>query len=654
MPHLENGNASEVMKADVAFLRRRFEPWQRRYLAWEKLVYPTFDDDRISARDGLERGREVLKKRARSQFRSDFIWTGCLALVNWLSVSNLRVEMPVRSSRAENAKLSATERFVVGMLNMLDEQVRGSGTGTSWKRSVASQAVVAGKIVGFPHLRERRTTTGKTWEFTCELYHPYQCYYDFRSKGLRRFVYEEVLDRSMLRDLFYDELAEAEEGSILLSKEPGYTRNDDEPYKVSHYWVEEPNEHRDGFDVWYGIQVDDEPALLRRTALQRLAVVVQSINALGAMHQELQGAREVKSQEFVERSAEPWYAALENVISSYNDFRSLELDNIDWMVRPPVITRPGDDGETWVVQDERFGPAVQLNLRPGQVIEFLQVQSKAAEANASIGQAMLQELFWALPAAIRGESQSANESGYHFDLRRNQQELALADLHMGCSAFTDRVAQEFIQQVRDAGAEVELKGRALTGKSMGHFFEERFNAQMLPEGHPIRVYYAPAIPEDNAKAVTIYEREVASGALDTLTARSRTMGVQDPVTVGERVQQDKIEARPEFQDSLLVSTFYDEAARLEFEATQSESPERQRALRFRAKVARNWGEATERRLSGAAPPFQMKEEPRGINPEHMPPQQGPENPEEMRQIAGVAPAGGRPRGSTRRRPQGGA
>lgn len=638
----EDVDKAEIISSDVAHLRDLFAPWRERHDAWDGMLYPDTDTDLVAERNtAIRPSGSVADRRSKSQYRSTFVRTGTDNLINRLSRADPRLEVKILDQpKAERELGSQLERFGMGLFNELNEYMQNIGMGTSWLRQVYSYATHPGKIIGRIHVRRAR---GNEAAIDWDLLDPYMCYHSF-SRSLRRFAYERVVSLEDALGLIEEHKLRAASGFDIEPRDPEMKSNPKDSVTMTDYWVEEYDYiARDGsLNVWNGLLVDGSLVYWEKMDFDRLPILVSSMNSMGRSYQKPASGGEASAdvdksrpERFIERHAEPWFAPLQQLIAHLNLIKTLETDAVDWKVHPPLITR-GDNG-TFVIEDKRLGPGVQIPLEPGQFIEFLQTQDRSMEVNSTIIAGIMDELTSKLPLSLLGQVTAA--SGFHEKIVLNIAEIATSDYIAGASSFLKRGLMEVIHQFkRNPELQVTLEGTAYHGTERGELFHESFSPSQFPDSTVIDVQLAPSLPQDTVSAIQEYQMAIdpQRGGLDVRTAMAQILKVRDPDAVVEKRRRDLVENSQEALELAKLRVMREEVDALYAVAAAEQDPAAALALRKRAMIAEMQYRAFSRRLLGQGAGFQQSPEPGLPAPAQQPPQErGIQNPQVQAAAQGV-------------------
>ena len=653
MPFFEGGVLpEEIVAKDVEYLSRLFAPWRERHDLWDDMLYPPDDVDVIGLRNtGLSGSKPRDERRSQSQYRTNFVRKASDDLINSLSATDplIEVQNKPNDSQVEMEKGAKVERFCRGILQALEEEAQQLAMGTSWLRRVHSYAACPGKLVARIHVRATPPTNTGYVEW--ELFDPYMVAHEF-SRGLRRLSSQATisgLEALSLVERFRAE-SEGDESFLVAPHIPTSIAGGLGSGEVNRveYWVEEWDyKNGGGFNVYNGLLLGNETIFLRKMSradaggFDRMPIIVITMNTFGRSYQKPaigssgmvtgSGAdsNRARPRSAIERHAEPWFAPLEKVIPHFNLVKSLEIDSVDWKVHPPIITR-GENG-TFVVEDRRLGPGVQIPLEPGQVMQFLELQSSAIEVNSTLVADLKKEMERAGPWALLRDVPFADPSGFLYSLFSTQVEKSTQDYAQGAAAFLKWGFLEAIHQFKHIpGLEIKLKGISYKGTEQAHLFEEDFKASDFPESITLNVKLAPMLPKDDMRAIQIYQMAIDpdSGGMDQLTAMSQILGIRDPVAVRKRRLQDRIEAS---EESLVIAKWDDlrqKIAALHAEAASRTKLNERLAIQKQATLYEELLRQFEARYFGANPAFQQEPLPGLPAPSEQAPQErGIQNPQ---------------------------
>ena len=500
MAFFDQGDLKEIVSADASFLHKLMEPWRSRHDVWDEMVYPSYDDNLIAQRHPSIVYSDVAKDRQlRSQYRSNFVGSGVKNLINRLSRAEPIIEdaqtLTATEDLAQMEKGSETELFGYGLLNYLDQQMVDQAEGTGWLRRMYSFFAHPGKAVGLVRLHGGRENLA---EVSVDLLDPYQVSHDF-TRYVRRLTYQRVIPamaaRAELERVLEDrsEFEFIEEGAAGLSS----GKND---LKLTDYWLEE--RAKEGMRVWYGLLVEDKLVALRKMPHKHLPIVVVSCNTLGRTYQggigetpSVDGISRARPRDYIARHAEPWFAPIEETIKLYNTVKSLEVDGIDLMIRPPLITRSEDGG--FVIEDQRLFGGLQIPLRSTDFIEFLKYTNEAIVANSTVLASLERDLAYEFPDALRGLLAADRESGYLFNLRTTDAaENATQEYVRGSALFTERVLAEVIHQFKEnKQLKITLSGNDYRGTEQGAYFHQDFQPSTFADSTVLKVRLGAMLPK---------------------------------------------------------------------------------------------------------------------------------------------------------------
>jgi len=618
MAFLTGGDASHLIAQDVDHLRKTFEPWRDRHDSWDKMVNPSLEDNLIADRDAHRFHSDMsLNRQERSQYRTNEVRTAVDNMINRLSRANPIIEDAHTATPslddAEVRKGSETELFAQGVINNLNAREVDLGKGTGWLRQAYGLAAHPGKAIARVHVR--RGVDGNA-DFRADLLDPYLCYHDY-THDLKRFVHERVVTpmeaASFLGAAGADGRTDADAGTVK------------DWVRISDYWLEERVD--DQLVVSRAILFDGSVKWMREMPFDHLPIIVVAMNSMPRTYQRTEdnvwdGHDRVRPRDFIERHAEPFFASIEQTVRLYNTVKSLEMDGIDWVIRPPLITRPGE-GESFVIEDKRLGGGVQIPLEQGQFLELLKVQNDAVVANATLVTSLEREMGRAYPPALRAEiPQASDPSGFLFNLLSDASDVATFEYALGSARLIERVLGEIYHQFKRADLSVSLSGMDFRGNDAGNYFMEDFKASQMPDSTVFRVRLAPMLPKDDLKAAQIYQLMTGpDGGLDQLTGMSQILGIRNPQAVKERRMRDAVEQSQEWLDRAKLDALNEEVRELEHEATTARSEERRNEIRMNVRVLRRQVEAFTQRLLGSGANFQQQPQPGRPAPAQQPSQE---------------------------------
>jgi len=645
MPYFAGGvNPEEIIKKDVEDLAKLFEPWREMVdTNWDPMMFIEEDtrENLIAARHPtVTRSKITQTRQEESQFRTAFVPIRHEILVNRLDRAVPHIEVAIlNQERAALDQQAALERWAMGILNTVDHEHARLGTGLSWRRELYANASYPGKIAGLVHVRRERPDSDEA-TVDWKLFDPYNCYHDLRGDP-KRFVYEDVKSGSSflydMETIKMDTTAEYVFGPVIPSTMDPLSPPDN--VTVADYWVEE--RYPEGLVVWNALLCDGELCFLRKLPFKHLPIFVVSLNTLGRTFRRPRGPdenRKANPERWIINHARPWFADLERHIRQLNTVRSMELDAIDLLIHPPLITRPSE-GQSFVIEDSRLA-SQQIPLEAGQFIDFLSIQSQAVTANATIVEAIERELEAKYPVSLLGQISAPGESGYLFNLRTDAAKNAILQVGEGAALFLQRGLQEAAFQFMDAKLRMTLR----TQDPNGQFRYESFKASDMPKSWNLNVRLAPQLPEDDMRAAQIFTTVTERGGMSKLTARAHILGIRDPVAEEDRIREERIRDHPVFVNTDLLATMEAEIERLDAEVSRTTDQDKRTAAIFRLELAKAKYDSAAAELLRGVSQFQQPAAPQGIAPSEQPPEErGAMSPDVQAAImAGGSPLGGTP------------
>ena len=629
-------NPGQRIVEDRDELRTAFDPWRQRVRLWDRLIYPVLTNN--SPATNLVASKTELEQQARARYISNEIRTGCDTLINRFEKGSPIFEVGLSTSpdKEQQVQTALVERFLHGVVNSMNQAVVDSRMGAGWEHQVYSFATFPSKAIGFSHFLD-------TGEFKCDLYDPINCYYDIGPHPLR-FIHEVILPAKAA-------VIFLEENKIAVPAELGKKAREkpnDGVTITKHYlnwWA------GGQYALWFSVLVDD--VLVggpRKTAFKRDPITVVSMNTMGRTYQDVGMGEIFKgaiAPNYLLRLAEPWFASVEHTVGQYEEGKSLEM--LEWgLTVRPVRLLQSKNGNAWrdVRKDRLNTPGETIEVTDDMIVREVLHQQHPMGEN-TIMKSLEGNFKNAFPDGLRAGVPFAGASGHFLNILIDQSEVTMTPFTLGAATFIGAVAQELLQQFREANGKVSLivRDRQGSARAYGRSHYEDFSAADIPDGTVIKVRLAPMMPHDDLRTTNVFIQTTSSGMYSKRNAMTRA-NVEDPVGEMALVYQEQAEANPINQQRRALKAARDELKGIEMEwkkAQRDGNDELAMELEVDLAVQTLQYDALEAKLlGGPLPPFQQAG-PQGIGPETQPPEEGPNNPDQAADAQGRAPyMGGRP------------
>lgn len=633
----------DIARRDADALRDRFDPWRKRVIGWDAMVYPQhsvtphepyqIEDQRFTG--GGRPGRP--NDAVHSEFLSPFVKTAVDTYINRMQRGLPVIEVPSSHKTEQDVRNgSMLELFVHGVIRYLNTKVGSTGMGTGWLRQIYASAACPGKVVG-------KVQWLKDGTIDWPILDPYNIYHDFSSSP-RRFVHEYLDDPQAVQDfvaLLPDVDLSAEGRGALAEAKRKKKDGGIVAVTVTDWWLEDKR------GVYNAMMVDGHPLLLRKSAFKRLPFIIVSMNTMPRRYQRVSGgAKDAMSADFISRHAEPIFASLETTMTQFNEVMSLYLDALNFMVNPVLVIKSMRGDVT--IGNKRLKPGDRIPLTTENFIDVLRGIGEQIPQIDGLIQQLRTDMEHAFPSALRGLTASSAESGFLYTERTDQSKNAIVEHVNGPAVFINMGAQELIQQFREAKGEITLDGHYPRGERQGQFYELNFSYKDLPRSTAMNVVMQPAIPENEAQAVNMAVQLKQSGiAVSDFWLMEHPLRIQDPAAEIERWEAQQLSRMPAIMDINGLQAFALKIREIEARARFARSQGRTdnaEALEREVEIAKLRLEALERQLTGGGGTTTEQLPTQGNRPEAISPEQTTQNPDMM------ALAAGRQSSSTQGRP----
>lgn len=597
------------------FHRERLPIWR------DELRRDLDSTDIVGERTLTPTNKEDFHRRSSSQFRSNFIPVNNDYIIARFIRADMRISVSEPGSPDEEERASHTERFLHGVLRTWGRQQAEQGGVGDWLRDAVSWGL-SGEVIVHPQV----TSRAGTLEVRCKFLDPMGTYYDF-TQNPRIIVSRLEITPASLHLWFANHKGD----NYLPGYEPSMPNFAlEEGQKLYHedIWVEE--EEANGYSVYNASAISIAPntqrtdpdshgfglgklLFIRRMPNTRLPHKVLALN-------EVKGDHRVRSR--------PWYWSIVNHISHLNLSRSLMIDGLELQIRPPITTNPGTDDVTWTLKPGQLGAATVIPLKRGRIVEYMQTQTHAIEAESTIIAGIERELNMLMPPEVRGQIPSANTTGYLFSQISALVDNTQAQLDTGLSSLIESTFQEVLHQMTHLpkGAAISVDAKEKSGENQGHYYYEAFKVADMAHTPVINVRLAPRIPKDDIATVQVYTAAVQSGMYDEDTARSNIAGIEHPTDVRRKVQMDQVRNSDQAKISFLLRTMRQELAEAQALAENEDDRARKIPLLRTAFILEGELSAFETQLLGQAQKQLGRPAPgqAGPSPQVLPPEaQGP-------------------------------
>ena len=642
---LDQKGLAELVQGDVDFKRDQFRTWRRFIDRMEKLVYREVGETAQQRWNQYRVFNESEVSRARkAQYLSTDVRKMVQTFIKRMIRSRVIIEGASLSDAAEEkAKVSILERFCLGLMSHLDEQVVTTHRGFSLVGQLSNSVARTGKVVQRVRMTDGPNGPMPVWE----VFDPYNVYHDFG--GTPKRIINEYWDNK-------HRLTQTLEAIGLSLPEKLRKKGSRDAIRFTDFYVEDV----DGL-VYNAVLLDNEmvgrPRLLSQFKSLPFDIISMGDDFARYQDPDLRmpgvGNGDALSSTFIDRHAQPFYAIIEHTIQQIEDAYSLEFQMAALATNPPkIITRPmttamtpGDDqGNEIDIGD--IGPGTTIDVDEGTSVEFMRLAFAGLQSFQAPSRLERDiEAIW--PSALDGASSGAAESGFHFFQRLDASKNAIVSPALVVAIALKKGLVSLVEQARERGDTIRLNMIPPSGESAGRFHLTDFNASKdIPKTYALHVTVPPMVPDDDLKRAQVAQATMAVGVSREKTL-SEVMGIQDPVGEMERARLEQLQERPEAQDELLLSAMWEEVALLEAEADREPERGKQVRLQKAATRARLRAQSLESRLSGQPQGSPPGPKPAGIAPEQQPPEaRGAENPDAQAAIAGAAQSymGGNPGG----------
>ena len=637
MSILDREKPEELIIAWIGDLEPNFLKYKARLTDWSKELARDEDgEDVISNRTSTVPGKETAARRAKSQFRSNFIPVNNNHLVARLVRSEPRIRISELNDLRRSEKSIRTQRLLHGLLRSWDRQQQREGQVASWLLAVANDLAL-GKVIAAPQV----VKVNGQYTVRCPLYSPLEVIHDFRNFPR---LYVTARETSLARILTWFGSLGKQDYKIP-AQLPRWVNElveqGDYRKMVTHLdiWIEE--EDREENIVWHAAAIrnnasvgstplvsfrPEELVFLRKAKEKHLPHIITTVN--------------VPPQD--RNMGRPWFWPIVDHIQYLNLGRSLMVDGLELLIRPPITTSPGDDGVVWTIPTGQLGAGTQIPLTRGRIIDFMKTQDSALEAEGTLLQGIRQELDQLMPPELRGQVPGANTSGYLFNQISDLVGNAIFQFDAGIDGFLESVFGEVLHQVQETeDFSIDVSAAEASGERMGLDFYETFTRRQLAQNPVVSVKLATSLPKDDLRTVQIFREAVTSGMLDEDTARVVIANLENPGEVRRLIQLGKIANSPEAQTTMLLNWMRGELQDLQDRANAEIDGRLKRSLMRDAFIMEGQLAAFESRLIGQAQQQLQRQPPGGgISPEAQPPEAaGPAlSPDVQGGINGTPPA----------------
>lgn len=597
---------------------------------WDELAFPRLENQQLQRHDGgiVIPSRAERKAREASVYMTQRIPQAILNTTSRLVNGEIFVDTAVfetpESLEQEQLK-SLLERFCLGVVAHLDDQVQSQVLSTSFRWQAANFAAHPGKIIARPWVKKSNNDS-KLAEIDCPIYDPYHCYHDFHKPPFR-FIYEVWMETD-------DALAELERLEKPIPRKLN-VRREDRPAHVSFadYWIEEP-----GNKVWNATLIDEELAGdIELQPFSHLPHVIVAINTPSRtrLHIPAEGSpQEARgtSSNFIDSHAQPRFHTIEHTVALYNEVKSLEVRQMKLAVGAPFLFK-SEDGQ-WTIQDHDWQPFTRISTDHDKIIQQVQVANQSLERN-SVTASLEVDLDGYHPLNLLGQPLGGDPSGFLYLQVTDTQEIAMAPEVLGYSTFLKKTLDEVIHQFKRNSLKIDLAGRTNRGDQYGKVFAERFAPKDIPDRHTITVRTPPQLPRDDLRALQLYLQATEPGreALDDITAMTRFLGVQAPLDAADRKDFDRIRKSPELTNLRKLRFLRQEVRRLRALAEQARGTDSFEDFRLEALAAEKDLDSMAAALRQQGAPTEPRQR-TSISPDVLPPELQGFSPDELRAATG--------------------
>lgn len=643
---LDQKGLAELVQGDVDFKRDQFRTWRRFIDRMEKLVYREVGETAQQRWNQYRVFNESEVSRARkAQYLSTDVRKMVQTFIKRMIRSRVIIEGASLSDVAEEkAKVSTLERFCLGLMNHLDEQVVGSHRGFSLVGQLSNSVARTGKIVQRVRMTDGPNGPMPVWE----VLDPYNVYHDFG--GTPKRIVNEYWDNK-------HRITQTLEAIGLSLPEKLRKKGSRDAIRFTDFYVEDV----DGL-VYNAVLLDNEmvgrPRLLSQFKSLPFDIISMGDDFARYQDPDLRvpgvGDGDALNSTFIDRHAQPFYAIIEHTVQQIEDAYSLEFQMAALATNPPkIITRPmtsamnaGDDqGNEIDVGD--IGPGTTIDVDEGTSVEFMRLAFAGLQSFQAPAR-LERDISAIWPSALDGASSGAAESGFHFFQRLDASKNAIVSPALVVAIALKKGLVSLVEQARERGDKIQLNLTPESGESAGKFYLTDFNArQDIPKTYAIHVTVPPMVPDDDLKRAQVAQATMAVGVSREKTL-SEVMGIQDAVGEMERTALEQMRERPEAQDARMVRALWIEVANMEADAAQEDDERLKLIKRKFAIQARIQAQRIEERIFGGMGGPQQAPSLPGIAPEQQPPEaRGAENPDLRAAIAGGTQSymGGSPGGA---------